>query len=145
MASVNSFLLMSKKGIKIQRSEVGNHRAQGIVERFNRTLAERLFYHQYAQEMANKDLQSREWVKKLPRAIEALNNEETRLIGLKPKDAIKMRSVEQNPAAPARRPVGKKEKKIVGNPEVRYLYAPAEAETDTRRRATDPIWLIITY
>ena len=38
MASVNS--LMSKKGVKIQRSEVGNHRAQGIVERFNRTLAE---------------------------------------------------------------------------------------------------------
>ena len=39
----------------------------------------------------NKDARSRQWVKKLPRVIEALNNEETRLIGLKPK-AIKIRS-----------------------------------------------------
>ena len=31
--------------------EVDTHRDEGIVERFNRTLAERLFGHQYAQEL----------------------------------------------------------------------------------------------
>ena len=88
MASVN--VLMSKKGVTVQRGEVGNHRAQGIVKRFNRILAERLFSHQYAQEMSSKDLRSREWVKKLPLVIMALNDEETRLIRLRPKDAIKI-------------------------------------------------------
>ena len=47
MASVNS--LMNKKGVIVQRGEVGNHTAQGIVERLNKTLAERLFSHQYAR------------------------------------------------------------------------------------------------
>ena len=108
----------------VQRGEVGNHRAQGIVERFNRTLAERLFSLQYALEMTNKDARSKEWVQKLPRVIEALNDKETRLIRLKPKDTIKMRSVKQNPAAPAHRLVGKREKKIAGNPKVIYLYHP---------------------
>ena len=89
--------------------------------------------------MTNKDSQSREWIKELPRVIKALNNEETRLIGLKLKDAIEMRLVEQSTASPARRPVGKKEKKIVGNTEVRYLYAPGEAANNTCRRATDPL------
>ena len=44
-----------------------------------------------------------------------------------------MKSVKQNPAAPAHRPVGKREKKIAGNSQVRYMYAPGEAENDTRR------------
>ena len=60
MASVN--VLMSKKSVTVQRGEAGNHRAQGIVERLNKTLAERLFSHQYAQEMTT-DARSREWVK----------------------------------------------------------------------------------
>ena len=80
--------------------------------------------------------------KNLPLVIKALNDQETRLIGLKPKDAIKMKSVKQNPAHLL---VGKREKKIVGNARVRYLYAPGEAENDTRRRATDPIWSIKTF
>ena len=81
------------------------------------------------------DGRSREWVKKLPLVIKALNDQETRLIGLKPKDAIQIKLVKQNPAAPAHRLVGKREKKIAGNARVRYLYAPREAENDTRRRA----------
>jgi len=34
--------IMKKHGIKIQRSEAGNHRAQALVERANRTIAEKL-------------------------------------------------------------------------------------------------------
>ena len=49
MGDVNK--LMKAKNVQIRRGEKGLHRAQGIVERFNRTLVERLFGHQYAQEI----------------------------------------------------------------------------------------------
>ena len=45
--------LMNKHKVKFQRSEVGNHRAQAFVKRANRTLGEKIFIHQYAQEMAD--------------------------------------------------------------------------------------------
>ena len=41
----------------IRRGRVDIHRDQAIVERFNRTLAERLFGHQYAVEMRLRALQ----------------------------------------------------------------------------------------
>ena len=91
MASVN--VLFKNKKTQIQRGETGNHRAQGIVERFNRTLAERLFGHQYAQEMTNPHERSREWVSRLPDVLKALNGEKTRLIGHTPNDAIKLEHV----------------------------------------------------
>ena len=55
--------LFEKHKVTIQRSEAGNHRAQAFVERTNRTLAEKLFSHQYAQEMILSD-RSRIWVKR---------------------------------------------------------------------------------
>lgn len=42
--------LMNKHSVHIQRSEAKNHREKSIVERANRTLSEKLFSHQYAQE-----------------------------------------------------------------------------------------------
>ena len=47
--------LMNYHNVNIQRSEAGNHRAQAFVERANRTLSERLFSHQYAQEMISDE------------------------------------------------------------------------------------------
>ena len=49
MGTVNQHL--AKHGVSVRRGRVDIHRDQGIVERFNRTLAERLFGHQYTQEM----------------------------------------------------------------------------------------------
>ena len=74
----------------IRRGRVDIHRDQAIVERFNRTLAERLFGHQYAVEMRMPEGErSTAWVKRLPEVVAALNNEVTRLIGQKPAVAIK--------------------------------------------------------
>ena len=73
-----------------RRGRVEIHRYRAIVERFNRTLAERLFGHQYAVEMRLYEGQwSVEWVKRLPAVVSALNNEVTRLIGKKLAEAIK--------------------------------------------------------
>ena len=67
--------LMKKHNVAIQRSEAGNHRAQTFVERSNRKLSEKLFSHQYAQEMISDD-QSREWVKRLPSVLKSINSKE---------------------------------------------------------------------
>ena len=99
--------LMAKHGVSVRRGHVDNHRDQGIVERFNRTLAEKLFGHQYAQEMLLPlEQRSSEWVARLPTVVAALNGEVTRLIGKRPSEAIRRKAVSARPAAPARRPVG---------------------------------------
>ena len=43
--------LLARHNTEVRRGRVDIHRDQAIVERFNRTLAERLFGYQYAQEM----------------------------------------------------------------------------------------------
>ena len=65
--------LLKKHDTKIRRGRVNIHRDQTIVERFNRTLAERLFGHQYAQEMLFRGKRSVEWISRLPAVVEALN------------------------------------------------------------------------
>jgi len=54
MGAVNQ--LLAKNGVSVRRGRVNTHRDQGIVERFNRTLGERLFGHQYAQELLHVGL-----------------------------------------------------------------------------------------
>ena len=51
--------LFANHNVKLVVGEPGNHRAQGIVERFNKTLAEKLFPAQYAQEMIRECCPSR--------------------------------------------------------------------------------------
>ena len=83
----------------IRRGRTEIHRDQAIVERFNRTLAERLFGHQYAVEMLLPEGQrSTAWVKRLPEVVSALNNEVTSLIGKKPAVAIKQKAVASKPS-----------------------------------------------
>ena len=81
--------LMEKHDVIIQRGDPSQHRSQGIVERFNRTLADRLFSYQYHKEFEDPSKSNREWVSRLKNVISALNNEKTRLIGMKPVNAYK--------------------------------------------------------
>jgi len=97
----------------IRRSRTEIHRDQAIVERFNRTLAERLFGHQYAVEMLLPEGQrSTAWVKRLTDVVKALNNEVTSLTGKRPALAIKEKAVASKPSTKYSRLVGMKQKKI---------------------------------
>ena len=135
---------MDEHKTTIRRGRPNIHRDQTIVERFNRTLAERLFGYQYAVEMNMSAGRSTTWVKRLPEVVSALNNEVTRLIGKKPADAIREKAVASKPATPYMRPVGENERKLPPLAHVRYLYYPGELEGGGRR-ATDPIWSLKVY
>ena len=141
MGAVNT--LLKKHNTKIRRGRVNIHRDQAIVERFNRTHAERPFGHQYAQEILLRRKRSVEWVQRLPAVVKALNDEKTRLIGLKPKDAIKAKTVSQK-VPHFSKPVGIDDKKLPDGISVRYLFAPGELEGG-QRRATDAVWSLEVY
>ena len=129
---------MKDHDVRIRRGNVNVHRDQGIVERFNRSLSERLFSFQYSQEMNLKSGErSTEWVKRLPEVVSALNSEKTRLTGRRPVDAIKEKAINAKSSTLYSRPVGKKEKRLDSSVNVRYLFAPGELEGGGKR-ATDP-------
>ena len=87
---------VEKHDVMTQREDPSQHRSQGIVERFNRTLADRLFTFRYHKELENPLKSNREWVSRLQNVVSALNNERTKLIGMKPIDAIKETIVKQD-------------------------------------------------
>ena len=94
--------LMEKHDVIIQRGDPSQHRWQGIVERFNRTLVDRLFSYQYHKEFEDPSKSNREWVFRLQNPVSALNNEKTRLIGMKPVYAIKQTLVKQGFSQPVK-------------------------------------------
>ena len=120
---------------------------RGIVKRFNRTLAEQLFGHQYTKELLSPRKRNMEWVARLLEVAKALNEETMRLILTKdgreiaPAQAIELSRVKQLPAAPVIESV----EEIPPNSVVRYLYYPGEQDSGTVRRATDPVWSVDAY
>ena len=97
--------LLARHNVEVRRGRVGDHRDQGIVERWNRTLSERLFGHEYAQEMRLPvGGRSTEWVQRLPAVVSALNGEVTRLTGKRPSEAIRAKSVSGEPFYGSRPP-----------------------------------------
>ena len=117
--------LMEKHDVMIQCGDPSQHRSQGIVERFNRMLADRLFSFQYHKELEDPSKNNREFVSRLQNAVSALNNENNRLIGMKPVDSIKEILVEQGFSQPAKE---YEEKLLDVGTKVRYLYEPGELE-----------------
>ena len=133
--------LMEKYDVIIQRGDPSQHRSQGIVQRFNRMLADRLFSYRYHKELKDPSKSNREWVSRLQNVVSALNNEKTRLIGMKPVDAIQQTLVEQGFSQPAKE---YEEKLLDVGTKVRYLYESGELEDyqykgERRKRSTDPI------
>ena len=134
--------LIKKHKVIIRTAVVGNHRQQGIVERFNRTLAERLFKQQYHEEFSLGPAgRSTKWVEALPEVVRDINDTSTRLLGKKPNEALLQLGIRAKPARPR---VGPEPPRIEPFDKVRYLYDEGELEGG-RRRATDPIWSLSVH
>ena len=139
--------LMEKHDVIIRRGDPSQHRSQGMVERFNRTLADRLFTYQYHKELEDPSKSNREWVSRLQNVVSSLNNEKTRLIGMKPVDSIKQTLVEQGFS----QPIKEYEEKLLDiGTKMRYLYELGELEGyqykgKRRKRSTDPTWSVDVY
>lgn len=83
---------MTKHDVRIRTQNVNVHCDQGIVERFNRKLSERLFNYQCSKEMDIKSSEKfRDWLKRLREVVKALNNDMTRFTGKRPVDAVRER------------------------------------------------------
>ena len=85
---------LEKNDVKIRRVTTKyKHTHTAFVEALNKILAERLFKVQDAQELNDTEKVSSRWVKHLYGLVDELNDTETEMIGMKPKDAIKLYEV----------------------------------------------------
>ena len=106
----------------------------------NKILTERLFKVQDAQELNDPEKVSSRWVKHLYGLVDKLNNMETEMIGMKPKDAIKLKEVPL-----VARESYPPEEVLPEDGLCRYLLQPGEEHDDQQRRATDTIWSKASY
>ena len=102
------------------------------MEAFNKELT-LLFKPIDAQELQDPENISTIWVKNLNKIVNKMNNTVSLMIGMKPKDVIKLDTVPLDKTYP--------EETVLPNDGVyRYLYQPGEQQGDQKRRATDLIW-----
>ena len=86
--------MLEKQEVKIRRVTTKyKHTHTAFVKALNRILVERLFKVQDAQELNGPEKVSPRWIKHLYGLVEELNDMETEMIGMKPKDAIKLNEV----------------------------------------------------
>ena len=86
--------MLEKNEVKIRRVTTKyKHTHTAFVKALNKILAERLFKVQAAQELNDPEKVSSRWVKHLYGLVDELNDTETEMIGMKPKDAIKLDEV----------------------------------------------------
>ena len=133
--------MLEKNEVKIRRVMTKyKHTHTAFVEALNKILAERLFKVQDAQELNDPEKVSSRWVKHLYELVDELNDTTTEMIGMKPKDAIKLDEVplvKQENYPP--------EEVLPEDGLYRYLLQPGEEHDDQRRRATDRIWSKASY
>ena len=86
--------MLEKNEVKIQRVMTKyKHTHIAFVKALNKILAERLFKVQDAQELNDPEEVLSRWVKHFYGLVDELNDTETEMIGMKPKDAIKLKEV----------------------------------------------------
>ena len=133
--------MLGKNEVKIRRVTTKyKHTHTAFVEALSKILAERLFKVQDAQELNDPDKVSSRWVKHLYELVYELNDTETEMIGMKPKDAIRLNEVPL-----VARESYPPEEVLPEDGLYRYLLQPGEEHDDQRRRATDRIWSKGTY
>ena len=126
--------LLEKHSVDIRRATTKyKHTHTAFVEAFNRELAKLLFKPMDTQELQDPEKVSTIWVKNLNKIVNKMNNTVSSMIGIKPKDAVKLQNI----------PLDKKYPEEIVLPEdgwYRYLYQPGEQHGDQKRRAIDLIW-----
>ena len=133
--------MLEKQEIKIRRVMTKYaHTHTAFVEALNKILAEKLFKVQDAQELNDPEKVSLRWVKHLYGLVDELNDTETEMIGMKPKDAIKLKAVPL-----VARESYPPDEVLPEDGLYRYLLQPGEEHDDQRRRATDRIWSKASY
>ena len=86
--------MLEKQEVKMRRVTTKYNRTHtAFVEALNKILAERLSKVQDAQELNDPETVSLRWVKHLYGLVDKLNDSETEMTGMKPKDAIKLKEV----------------------------------------------------
>lgn len=132
--------------VELIMNEKGQH--VSLVENMNKQLARLIFKDQVIDEL-KRGKQNTKWVEKLQDYIDILNNRKTRLIGLKPINAIQMDIVEQpkndfkQTDKERYHEIGMEVRRLLNKDEVQdYLTKQIKIE---RKRATDAIWSINTY
>ena len=133
--------LLEKHGVKIRRVMTKyKHTRTAFVKALNKILVERLLKVQDAQELNDPNKVPATWVKHIYGLMDKLSDTETQMIGMKPKDAIKLNQV------------------LLVNPEdypeedtlpedglYQDLLQPGEEHNDQWCRATDRVWSKKTY
>ena len=133
--------LFEKHDVNIQRATTKyKHTHTAFVEALNKEVPKVLFKPQDAQELNDRDKVATTWLRYLPKTVSKLNNRKTQMIGMKPKEAIKLDRVKLVKAEEY-----PKEDTLPLDGLYRYLYQPGEQHGDQRRRATDLIWSKETY
>ena len=116
------------------------HTHTAFVQALNKILTERLFKVQDAHEVNDPEKVSSKWVKHLYRLVYELNDTETEMIRMKPKDAIKLKEVSL-----VAREAYPPEEVLPEDGLHRYLLQPGDKHDDQRHRATDRIWSKASY
>ena len=133
--------MLEKHGVKIQQVTTKyKHTRTALVEALNKILAERLFKVQDTQELNDPKGVSSRWVKHLYGLVDELNDTETEMNGMKPKDAIVMAKVPL-----VNREAYPPEDKLPENGLYRYLLQLGEEHGDQRCRTMGRVWSKGTY
>ena len=133
--------MLEKNEVKIRQVTTKyKHTHTAFVTALNKILAERLFKVQDAQELNDPEKVSSRLVKHLYGLVDELNDMETEMMGMKSKDAIKLKEVPL-----VNREAYPPEEVLPEDGLYRYLLQPGEEHDDQRHRATDRIWSKGTY
>ena len=133
--------MLEEQDVKIRRVMTKyKHTHTAFVEALNKIITERLFKVQDAQELNDPEKVSSRWVKHLYGLVDELNDTEAEMIGMKPKDAIKLKEVPL-----VARESYPPEEVLPEDGLYQYLLQPSEEHHDQRRRATDRIWSKASY
>ena len=127
--------LLEKHSVEIRRAITKyKHTHTAFVEAFNKKLAKLLFTPMDAQELQDLKKYQRFGSIIFKKTVNQMNNTESSMIGMKPKDAIKLDTVPLDKTYPDEKTV------LPEDGFYRYLYQSGKQHEDQKRRATDLIW-----